>query len=201
MADPRDLTTVAAVRAFLQKGDGDVSQDPTIQSLVTAASVAIMEATAREFAPATSSAARDFDWDGGCRVELGSYDLRSVTSVVVDPTETSPVTLASTDYRLAPVPAVFGTYSRVEISETLALSWPTHAWRTRRVRVTGAWGFATVPVDVAQACMVTVATWLRRDVQAFSATFNIDENRVERPEALPAQAVRMLEPYRKMVYV
>jgi hypothetical protein len=38
-----------------------------------------------------------------------------------------------------------------------------------------------------------VALWLRRDVSAFTTTYNLDESRVERPEALPSAVRAMLE--------
>lgn len=194
-----DLTTIGAVRAFLQKPAADVSQDAEIAVLITAASRAIMRWTSREFAPSVSAVARDFEYDGGGVLWFGVYDLRSVTSVQIDALEASPTTLTTDEYRLYPVPARDGVYGALRLDPTLLHS--RARWNQRIVRVTGDWGFATVPADVAQACVVTVAIWLRRDVQGFVTTFNIDEQRTEVPEALPAQAARMLTPWRREVYV
>jgi hypothetical protein len=57
-----------------------------------------------------------------------------------------------------------------------------------------------VPPNVEQAAIITVATWLRRDVSAFSTTFDLDEQKVERPEALPSAVTRMLAPYKAHAY-
>jgi hypothetical protein len=40
-----------------------------------------------------------------------------------------------------------------------------------------------VPEDVQHWCNVTVATWLRKDVSAFTDVFNVDEGQVEPPRA------------------
>jgi hypothetical protein len=193
-----DLTTVAAVRAFLQKQTVDVNQDAVVASMITAASVEIMRVTSREFAPATDGASRDFEYEGGGFLSFGSYDLRTLTSVLIDVDESPATTLVSTEYRLFPQPARDGVFTALRLAPYILSS--RTRWQQRLVRVTGDWGFESVPEPVENACIVTVATWLRRDVQAFSSTFNIDEGRVERPEALPEQAVRMLAPYRREAY-
>jgi hypothetical protein len=54
-------------------------------------------------------------------------------------------------------------------------------------------------LDLTHACIVTVAIWLKRDVSAFSRTFNLDEQRTERPDALPSAVARMLAQYRTPV--
>jgi hypothetical protein len=46
---------------------------------------------------------------------------------------------------------------------------------------------------------VTVALWLKRDVSAFSRTFNLDEGRTERPDALPSAVTAILAPYRALL--
>jgi hypothetical protein len=193
-----DLTTVAAVRAFLQKQTIDVAQDAVIATFITAASVEIMRQYSREFAPATTAVSREFEYEGGGFLSFGAYDLRALTAVLIDVDETPSTTLVATEYRLFPRPARDGVYTALRLAPYIFGS--RTRWQQRLVRVTGDWGFASVPQPVEQACVATVATWLRRDVQAFSSTFNIDEGRVERPEALPAQAVRLLDPYRREAY-
>jgi hypothetical protein len=49
------------------------------------------------------------------------------------------------------------------------------------VTITGDWGYPSVPADVEDACIKTVGIWLKRDVSAFSRTYNLDEGRTERP--------------------
>jgi hypothetical protein len=72
------------------------------------------------------------------------------------------------------------------------------AWRNRQVQITGTWGFPEIPQDVIEATALTVALWLRRDVSAFTTTYNLDESRVERPEALPSAVRAILSNYQRM---
>lgn len=199
-----DLTTLAAVRAFLQKPATETNQDPVISDLITRASVAILRWTGREFAPVTATAARVFVYQGGNFLDLYPYDLRSVSSMILDSDLASTITLTSgTDYQLRPLPARDGVYQYLRLPTYSAWLHDgvsiSHVKPERQITITGAWGFASVPADIAHACIVTVATWLRADVQAFSTTINIDEGRLQRPEALPAAVVATLAPYRRRV--
>lgn len=194
-----DLTTVAAVRSFMQKPAGDTGQDTEIQNLVTRASGAIMHYTEREFAPATSTpTARTFEYKGGGWLDVAPYDIRTVTQIRLDTDESSPTTLTSTEYRLYPYPARHGVYTALRLGPYLVHS--RARWQQRLVEITGTWGFATVPEDVAHACIVTVAMWLRRDVTPFESTFSIDEGRLERPAILPSSVIAALAPYKREAY-
>lgn len=193
-----DLCTLEDVRLFLGKDDSDTSQDAVIASLISRASLAIMRDCQREFAPASSSAARVFRYSTPGRMSLAPYEARTVTNVRMDSDQASPVTLTASQYRLWPVPAPDGTYLTLLFDGTEGSS--SSAWRDRIVEVTGTWGMAAVPEDVRHACVVTAATWFRRDVAAFSTTFKLDEDRVERPEVLPAQVRGLLDRYRRHEY-
>src|SRR6266480_3540477 len=111
-----DLTTLDAVRSFLQKPTPDTNQDEIISSLITRASEAIMHYCEREFAPTTPSEARTFEYDGRCLfLDLAPFDLRAVASVkdVTDPNNT--VTLETSKYRLWPHPARDGAYQALRL--------------------------------------------------------------------------------------
>jgi hypothetical protein len=74
-------------------------------------------------------------------------------------------------------------------------------FRHRQVEVTATWGWTSVPADVEHATIVTTGIWLRRDVSAFSTTYVLDEDRVERPESLPSAVRAMLGPYRRSIVI
>jgi uncharacterized phiE125 gp8 family phage protein len=190
-----DLTTLADVRAFLQEPAGDTQQDAIIGSLITRASRTIMVWTGREFAPKTDAATRKLHYRGGGHLDLGRWELRAATSVTLDSDQPAPITLvAGTDYALRPLSAPDGVYQWLEL--------PTYDSTTRlgrQVTIVGDWGWPSVPDDVAHACIVTVALWLKRDVSAFSRTFNLDEGRTERPDALPSAVTAILAPYRALL--
>jgi hypothetical protein len=187
------------VRAFLQKPERDTEQDEEIEALISAVGPVIGDFCEREFEDAgTKDIARTFEYTGGGYLSLAPYDLREVTGLRIDVDEASPTVLGSEEFRL-PAPLRDGVATYLRLAPYLVHS--RSRWQQRLVEVTGKWGFATVPLPVKQAAITTVATWLRRDVSAFSTTFNVDEARLERPEVLPAAVVRMLNPYKRMSYV
>lgn len=184
-----DLTTLATVREFLQMPPGETDQDLVIEDAITHASAVIQEHCEREFAPAVSSITRTFEY-GGQLLDLAPFDLRSIAPLVrVDPESASPTTLTGDDYRVFPFPAKYGVFTGLRL-------WSVNG-PARLVEVTGDWGFPSVPVVVEQACIVTVVIWLRREVQAFDRTLDIDTNRLERPSELPSAAVGMLRPFKR----
>lgn len=188
--DSRDLTTVEAVKAFRDR-ESDAEFDGLVQGLVTAASIAILNHPhyGREFAPATPSdepEARVFSHVGGRLIDLSPFDLREVDSIEVDGVE-----LDASEYALRPQPPSGGVYTWIRLSTRYA------ADSEREVTVTGQWGFAEIPPDVKQAATLTVSIWLDRDVANFDATFSLDENRLERPQALPSSVLSMLRPYQR----
>lgn len=188
-----DLTTLSAVRGFVQKADADVSQDPVIGAMITHASGLIMREAEREFAPKTDTpTARIFEYAGGDLLDLAPYDARTVTQVRHSFDNVTWTALAAEDWRLWPYPAPDSVYTALRINP---VSWSTTSvhWRERLIEITGTWGWASVPTEAELACKIAVATWLRRDVAAFSSTFSIDEQRLERPESLPSAAKGMID--------
>lgn len=198
-ATSTDLVTVEDVRRFLQKQSTDTGQDPIIATLISRASKAIIRYTEREFAPAGSAGeARTFEYAGGSFLSLSPYDLRAITRVRLDIDEASPTTLTSSDYRLYPNPASEGVYTAIRLAPYLIHS--STRWQQRLVEITGTWGFASVPEEVKHWTIVTVALWLRRDVATFESTFSIDEERLERPQALPSAVRAGLSHHKRDVY-
>lgn len=180
-----DLCSLSNVRDQLQKQAGDNKQDGIISALITAASAGITRWTGREFTP-TDGATRSFWWDGMNPMHLTPYDLRTVSSVSI-----GGVTVPAGGYRLGPLPNPHGTFQTVTFR-----GWSGYS-RGVQVDVTGDWGMLDVPPDVRQACVATVAVWARRDIQAFTTTYNQDTERLEFPEALPSAVRAMLNPYRQ----
>jgi hypothetical protein len=196
-----DLCSVEDVREFIQKPDADTDQDGIIASLITRASLAITRYCDREFVTTSvGSTARLFEADvssGSAFLSLAPYDLRTVTQIRID-TDLTPSILSTDEYRLYPINKPDGVYTSLRL-QPLSFSTGRVMWPMRQVEITGTWGFPSVPVDVQHACLVTVSIWLKRDVQAFSRVFNVDEGRLERPDAIPAAASAALQPYVRAV--
>ena len=193
-----DLTTLGAVRTFLEKAGAETGEDDLIQQLITRASKTIMTWTQREFAPATASAARSFAYSGGGLLSLAPYDLRSVTTIQFDTDTSSPTTLATTDYALRPLNTAYGTYDLLRVPNFTVADQPDKIGAERVVTITGAWGFASVPADVEQAAIITVADWLRADASAFTRSFNVEAGQFEYPRGIPDKARAILSPYRRI---
>ena len=194
------LVTVTQVRAYLDKPTGDTAQDTIIADLIVRASHLILDYTDREFVL----------WDGGSnprtRVHrIGGYwrtrvipvgDMAATPTAVViqdDDGATVETLTVATDLEARPLvrrawEPITGLYLRSTV---------TRVDPDYRLSVTGTYGFPSVPAEVQQAAIVTVGTWLRRDVSAFSQTFALDEARIERPQALPQAAMRMLDPWKR----
>jgi len=103
--------------------------------------------------------------------------------------------LASSSYRLWPRPNHEGVYRGLGF---LNIDFRAGVWPTRLIGVTGDWGFSAVPEDVAQACIMTVATWLRRDVSGYTRDLGVDVDQVDRPVSLPGAVLHILEPFRRV---
>lgn len=193
-----DLTTLSAVKAALETESDE--RDDLIAQYITRASYAIMRWARREFAPAGSvDEARTFVYRGGGFLDLAPYDLRSATTVQIDTDGTSPTTLTvGNDYALRPLNGAT-VASRLWLPNSTLLR--SSGWGSQRVvTITGRWGWPSVPPDVEQACVVTVTSWLRRDIAALRVD-TVDEPRGIAPDptmtyALPGAARRLLEPYR-----
>lgn len=196
-----DLCTLAGVRSFLQKEAADTGQDAEIGTLITSVSTQIIEYCCREFAPIAAAATRRIRVDSPF-VSLAPYDLRVATTVTLNPEDASPsVLVANQDYVLEPTNAgLGGTYTSIRLASSLSRSSSfCRSFGYSQLDILGDWGFASIPVDVAQAAVEAVAIRLRRDVSAFSTTFNLDESRLERPEALPRSVCQALAQYKRMI--
>ena len=203
-----DLTTRADVKTFLETSD--TSRDSAIDAAITNASAAIARYTAREFT-ATASATRTFSVDptstrgplGAYLVDLAPYDLRTITTAHLHYGTDDQVALTSADYLLRPENGTGGTYTDLLIRKSADVRTGDRYtdFGTASLRIAGAWGFAAVPTDVAYACILTVASWLRRDVAALEA--GLDDPRMMLPDQpmgrrIPGPALAMLTPFRRV---
>lgn len=181
------LCTLEQVRAYLDVPTGTTNQDDLIEDLIARASKLIEKTAQREFG-LRGTLTRTFRMEDGY-LDLNPRELQTATLVTLaspDSPSTAATLVADTDYVLLPEGATEeGTYLAIELGS--AYRRHTSAFGFARVEITGVWGMAEVPRDIEQAAVQTVGLWLRRDVQAFTSTYNVDEGRLERPEALPSQ--------------
>jgi hypothetical protein len=200
-----DLCTLANVREALELPTADTTRDNLIQSLISDLSRAIIREYDREFAPAATATRRFQVPVGSLYLDLAPYDLRTVTSLTMNPETSGGTALtAVTDYQLMPVVIQQGTYQGVRFSNritSLHTSQTAQDYGYTLVDINGAWGFASVPDDVKRACVIAVQSGLRRDLTEL-AIAGIDEPQSISPEgpathAIPAASRRLLAPFRR----
>jgi len=199
-----DLCTVADVRVLLEFASGDTSRDTLIQALITDASRMIRSFKAREFV-AVGSTTRRFCVPVGAGIfDLDPYDLRAASAIVLHPESSGPVTLtANTDYVTRPLPSRYGVYTHLQFSRQL--SWTgsnvSREFGFAFLDITATWGFAAVPGEAKDACALTVAAWMRRDMTAVAYNGALD---MDTPEigpmpgsafTLPLAAKMKLDPF------
>lgn len=196
----QDLTTIESFREYQQvSGAAATAQTARVTTLITVASDAIMQFCQQEFAPVTATAAREFRYDGGGVLSLAPYSLRSVTSVAIDTDTDAPTTLEATSYRLAPIPARNGVFHTLHMRGIGVLPALTDLGPSyREITVTGAWGYAAVPVAVREACNMTVGYILRTMSQGQGDEFDgVSSGWGGSAVLLPGNAKRLLAPYRR----
>lgn len=169
MADV-DLTTLTAVRAYMQTPTGDTGADTVASALITRASQLIMRWIDRRVTPLdTADAVRLVPVDGAARTR----DVR-----VLD-LSAAPTTLRILDHDASTAVATIAAGDRLLLPLDRRSSDPIEAVRLLPavgalrpdwyLEVTGKWGWPAIPADIEHACVLTVATWLRRGVQAIAA--------------------------------
>lgn len=202
-----DLTTLDSVKQSMVTTSDD--SDDLIRVTITAASRAIAEWTAREFVQ-TGAETRIFEvrdyWlrSVGMRAEHGIPvgDLAAApTAVVLHDVDDDVVTTYDVATELVYLPLYRSAWD--PITHIRPRTAPADWISNYVLRVTGRWGFPAIPPDVAQACIVTVRSWLRRDSSAW-ADIGAEDPRLVSPVPpggwmLPTAAKQLLRSYRTPV--
>jgi hypothetical protein len=185
----KDLTTLAAVRRLLQTPAAQTEQDPLLQEMITEASVMLQGELGRTFIAETGTT-HTARYQGNGWVSLAPYDLRALTAVTFDSDGATPATVTAGNWRLRSS-TDDGTYLAVALTD-----YSCQRARDETVELTGDWGFAEIPADVARGVKITVKTWLRE-----GATFTPagDVIRFERVGRIPQDVLDGLAHYRPVL--
>lgn len=205
--DLEDLTTVEAVKQSMETTSDD--SDALIQTTIVSASRSIAEWTGREFVQTASQTrrieAREYmGWDSGMRSRFGIPigDLAATPTAVVsrDAEDTLITTYdVATDLTYLPLQrTAWEPITHIRLRPAAATLSGSYV-----LEITGRWGFPLIPPDAAQACIVTVRSWLRRDSSAWS-DIGADDPRLVSPGPaggwmLPIAAKQLLRAYRTPV--
>ena len=194
------LTTLAEAKEWL--GITDTTQDSRLTWLINAASSAVTDYAQREFVSALGTGTRNFALKRDGLVTFGRYDLQSASLVQIDTDgSVTATTIDPTQYMLAPVDAPYGVYGSIRFY-TFTIGPVLRQWAggiPRQVSVTGTWGFPSVPADVEQACLITVAKWFKRDQVAWSQDYAVPQAGPGDGLNLPFDARMLVQPYKRFV--
>ncbi len=140
----------------------DVEDDLKIEDLVTAASRAIEKHCRRRFWKNSSDETRYYTaFDG--ETLFPEDDIVSITSLLTDEDgdRTYEVTWATTDYDLLPYNASLDgwPYTWIETTPEGDYTFPTVK---KGVKITGVFGFSSVPAEVKQACLLLCERFVAR---------------------------------------
>jgi hypothetical protein len=198
-ADPRALTTVAAVFEFLNYSSRtDTEAIDIAQRIINAASDTIHNVADREFVSiAAPGESRTFEIEREHittrRIRIGDFQAQPTLVELRDP-DTGQLWQNVTGYA-TPLPRVrreaWRPWTRLELSRFAWLLAPEQL-----MVVEATWGYPAVPSDILEAAIVTAATWFARDIEKFSSTFALGQDRVLLARMLPDQVKETVEGYR-----
>lgn len=204
---PRDLVSLDAVRRFLGLKDGATANDDLLQELISDVSARAIDDTGREFVSADAewtdpdapafgaitvpARARLFIADGGGRLRVGAYhELVSATSTYYGAAGATAVDV--TGWQLLPYAGP--PYFEIGYSIGGAVRYNAGV----QLAVTAKWGYLEIPRPVQRAVIQQVALEYQRDVAQFSETFNLSEDRVDRPRGWGSAPWDVLDGYRDL---
>lgn len=176
-ADPRDLTTVPALKAWL--GITATTADDQLQRLVTAVSVGVAGFLGRDLH--SQERTETFDGTGSDLLLLRQVPVTAVARVLVDGQE-----LPATSYRMTPLSLV-----------RLGSWWPV-GWDN--VQVTYTAGYTDVPPDVEQAVLeICGYRWREKDRIGLASKGFGQETTTFHLTDMPESARSVLLSYRRVI--
>lgn len=187
--------TLADLKVFV--GIGDTGDDATLQRALDASEEQVNTYTGRRFTADGAAVVRYYDaLDKG----IVSIDpLSSVTDLAVAVDQDGDGTFEDTltidvDYRLAPYNALALSQPWTSLIAQTGTTFPSG---TRRIRVTGRWGWPAVPASIKQATLIQAARlWKRKDAP-FGVAGSVEfGSELRLLAALDPDVQALLRPYR-----
>ncbi len=172
------LTTLEAVKSYLNIDWSQTVDDEKLEGLINACSTAIEDYCKRKFKEQTLT--EEYDGTGNKYLLLDQYPVKSITSVAIDD-----ITIDPTGYKIN--------------KKTGNLIRKNSYWVKGDINITVTYtaGLTEIPAPLELACKHFVMSFFKADVASFSTTFS--DGFVFKPEALPAQVKALVTPYKKVV--
>lgn len=187
------LTTLAAVKEYLQLPESESGKDALYERLIKAASDLLESECRRKFGKAVHTETHYFDDGAGRYVFVRNYPVLSVSGVTDagGPLGVSEFaacrnreTYVELDRRRSgPIVIVYEAGFVLPKDEDSGANPPV-------VR--------TLPYDLEQACIALVQYYYKTDISNFSTVF-ADSGAIIKPASMPGHVVRIIEKYAKVV--
>lgn len=130
-------------------------------------------------------------------------DCRSISSVAVDTNDDGTHITVTTDYQALPAyghDPLLGDVPYTELRALSDLTWKYDLDRRGSVKVTGLWGWSSVPDDVKRACAI-LAQDLLRDPESQFGGLAVAAEGIVLGARIPARVIGLLGPYVRAVKI
>ena len=127
-------------------------------------------------------------------------DLCAITSIITNADNGSGgETLAASDYYTYPLNRT--PYYKIRIADSSSKSWDYTYNPEAGITVTGKWAYSlTAPNNVRRACRRLAAyNYKNRDAQVFDVTALPEMGSIIIPKGIPADVVKLMEPFKRLV--
>jgi hypothetical protein len=160
--------TLAQLKAALRVPNSDTVDDSTLQLALDAASEAIVVQCGRTFGTAAADTSRVYAAGKTDVVEID--DVYSITAAYFS--EDGATWNVTTNYQAEPLNGMSDgiAFPTTRLRTTNAATWPVRSG-LQTVKVTGRFGFGSIPTSVKQAEIMQAIRWFKRPDAPFGVTF------------------------------
>lgn len=163
---------LSELKEYIGVRDSKISNDQALENALHSASTEIEQICNRQFNVADSPTPRIYSTNvpRGRRIKID--DLSTLDGVIVeynaDGLGTDWIAVPAEDFEALPLNGLMGgmpwPYTSIDMAQWRYNWWLPYYRKHGRFRVTGLWGWASVPADVRQACMILAAdTYQQKD--------------------------------------
>jgi hypothetical protein len=198
MAITNGYCTLAELRGRLGLLDADTTDDTKLESIVEAVSRLIDNWTARHFYQTSAGTVKYFTANE--HDILFIPDITTLTALATDETgeRTYPTAWATTDYDLEPFNAAGESkpYTYITLPPQGRYTFPEGVGRG--VKITGTWGWPSVPLPIKEACLLQSARLFKRKDSIFGVVGSSELGQMMQITRLDPDVQMLVDPYRRI---
>lgn len=198
MAITNGYGTLAEVKARLSIETADTTDDTKLEGIVEAVSRLIDNWTARHFYQSSSGTVRYFTATE--HDILFVPDIVSISELATDETGVRgwATVWATTDYDLEPFNAAAESkpYTYITLPPQGRYQFPDGVGKA--VRITGVWGWPSVPLPIKEACLLQAARLFKRKDSIFGVVGSSELGQMMQITRLDPDVQTLTDPYRRI---